>query len=105
MKDSVKYLNHCLDVIEADKNISENTMIVMFVEYAKRCKQDANLTEWVVYSRDYKDVDNRPKEYGRYEVYRKGCDKQHYETWNNTGWAYNNNDITHWREIKPPPTE
>jgi uncharacterized protein YpuA (DUF1002 family) len=43
-----------------------------------------------------------PTEYGRYEVYRAGCKKQHYETWNNTGWAYNNNDITHWRNIISP---
>lgn len=27
----------------------------------------------------------RPTEYGKYEVYRAGCKKQHYETWNNTG--------------------
>ena len=44
----------------------------------------------------------KPTEYGKYEVYRAGCEKQHYETWNNTGWAYNNNDITHWRDIIPP---
>lgn len=46
--------------------------------------------------------DALPTEYGRYEVYRQKCSKQHYETWNNTGWAYNNNDITHWRPIIPP---
>lgn len=44
----------------------------------------------------------KPTKYGRYLVYRKGCDKIHFETWNNTGWAYNNNTITHWLEIKKP---
>lgn len=46
--------------------------------------------------------DERPAEYAKYEVFRLGCKKQHYETWNNTGWAYNNNDITHWRHIMSP---
>ena len=41
-----------------------------------------------------------PKEYGRYLVYRGG--KIHFETWNNTGWAYNHNSITHWKQINPP---
>ena len=44
----------------------------------------------------------KPQKYGKYEVYRAGCNKQHYATWNGTGWAYNNNDITHWREIIKP---
>jgi hypothetical protein len=51
----------------------------------------------------YPDV--RPTEYGHYEVFRAGCDKQHYETWNNTGWAYNNRDVTHWRKkVRPDGT-
>lgn len=102
MKESESYLIRCLDIMQVDKNLSEDTKIIMFREYAKLCIKDANLTQWVKYSKNYLDVKNRPKEYGKYEVYRKGCDKQHYETWNNTGWAYNNNDITHWREIKSP---
>ena len=51
----------------------------------------------------YPDV--KPTEYGHYEVFRAGADKQHYETWNNTGWAYNNRDITHWRnKVRPDGT-
>lgn len=42
----------------------------------------------------------RPTEYGDYFVYRAG--KIHKETWNNTGWAYNNNTVTHWLEISGP---
>ena len=38
----------------------------------------------------------------RFLVWRKGCEKLHFETWNETGWAYNNNDITHWALITPP---
>jgi len=44
----------------------------------------------------------KPSTYGRYEVYRTKCNKQHYETWNGSGWAYNGNNITHFREIIKP---
>ena len=46
--------------------------------------------------------ETKPVNYGRYLVWRKGCEKLQFETWNNTGWAYNNNDITHWALITPP---
>lgn len=46
--------------------------------------------------------DEKPTEYGEYLVHRKGCNKTHFETWNNTGWAYNNNDITHFTKIINP---
>jgi len=52
------------------------------------------------YTKD--DKETHPTEYGKYQVYREGCDKVAFETWNNTGWAYNNNDITHWKEIEKP---
>lgn len=50
----------------------------------------------------HKYPDERPAEATRYEVYREGAGKQHYETWNGSGWAYNHYDITHWREILNP---
>lgn len=56
--------------------------------------------EWVRYC--WTDINSRPKEYGRYEVFRKGAGKQHYETWNGSGWASNNGDITHYRKILTP---
>jgi hypothetical protein len=59
-------------------------------EYEKR------INPWHVYDKN-RGRETGPTTYGRYEVYRDGCSKQHYETWNTTGWAYNNNDITHWR--------
>lgn len=55
-----------------------------------------SIISWKKYSEE------KPKEYGTYLVYRKGCDKTHFETWNNTGWAYNNNDITHWSKVLTP---
>lgn len=59
--------------------------------------------KWISY--DWNNLESRPKEYGRYEVYRKGALKQHYETWNGSGWASNNGDITHYRTITPPLVE
>jgi len=49
--------------------------------------------------------EEKPTDYGTYWVYRKGCKKAHKETWNNTGWAYNNNDITHWRHLPENPKD
>jgi hypothetical protein len=45
--------------------------------------------------------DRQPTEYGRYLVYRKGCDKLQFATWNLTRWAYDN-DVTHWTVIPKP---
>ncbi len=39
--------------------------------------------------------ENRPDEYGKYLVWRKDG-KFHLETWNNTGWAYNDKVIEYW---------
>jgi hypothetical protein len=33
--ESQKYLDRCLDIIKADINLSEETKIIMFVEYAR----------------------------------------------------------------------
>ena len=57
--------------------------------------QDAN--KWVSVS------EQLPTEYGRYLIYRAGCDKIQFETWNNTGWAYCNNDCTHWMPLPENP--
>jgi hypothetical protein len=45
--------------------------------------------------------DERPKNYGKYFVMRKDG-KVHWETWNGTGFAYNNNEITHFMIISTP---
>jgi hypothetical protein len=33
--ESQKYLDRCLDIMKADENLSEDTKIIMFVEYAR----------------------------------------------------------------------
>ena len=33
--ESQKYLDRCLDIMKADANLSEETKIIMFVEYAR----------------------------------------------------------------------
>lgn len=48
------------------------------------------------------DVQTHPTEYGRYEVFRVGCKKQHYLTWNNVSWSSDNNTVTHYRKIIAP---
>ncbi len=54
---------------------------------------------WIHY--DWNDLKSRPKETGKYFVYRKDG-KVHWETWNGSGWAYNNNVITRYKKITPP---
>ena len=58
-----------------------------------------NVSGWVAY--DWHKPETRPKAYGKYFVCRKDG-KVHWETWNGSGWAYNGNVITHWKEVKPP---
>jgi hypothetical protein len=54
---------------------------------------------WVAYK--FSIVSSRPKEYGQYIIHRKDG-KVHLETWNGSGWAYNENVITHYMEITKP---
>lgn len=57
------------------------------------------LSEWILF--DINNKNSYPTEYGKYLVCRKDG-KIHWEVWNNTGWAYNNNQIEFWAVIKPP---
>ena len=57
------------------------------------------VSNWVVY--DWNDISTQPPKYGKYFVHRKDG-KVHWETWNGSGWAYNEKVITHWQEVKPP---
>uniref|UniRef100_UPI004047B217 hypothetical protein n=1 Tax=Roseivirga sp. TaxID=1964215 RepID=UPI004047B217 len=57
------------------------------------------ISNWVAY--DWNDISSRPHKYGKYFVHRKDG-KVHWETWNGSGWAYNEKVITHWQEVKPP---
>jgi len=93
--DSNEYINHCLDVMNADPHLSDETKILMFMEYGKYLLAENN--PWFSY-KEYK-----PAERGRYEVYRNSQDKQHYEFWEGDHWRYNNDTITHFRLVLPPP--
>ena len=55
---------------------------------------------WINY--DWKIIETRPTQAGRYLVYRQKCDKWHSEVWNGSGWASNNNDITHYMIVEIP---
>ena len=57
--------------------------------------------KWVSYS--WEDKDSHPPKYGMYWIYRQGCDKQHPEVWNGSGWSSSNNDCTHWMPLPQPP--
>lgn len=54
---------------------------------------------WQKYN--FNDISSRPKLTGKYFIHRKDG-KVHWETWNGSGWAYNNTVITHYMQIKLP---
>jgi hypothetical protein len=54
---------------------------------------------WVAF--DWNKIETRPTAYGKYLICRKDG-KIHWETWNGSGWAYNNNEIRYWAVIVPP---
>lgn len=56
-----------------------------------------NYVDWNVYNPN--DITTKPTKYGKYFI-RRNDGKVHWETYNGTGWAYNDNSITHWKEIK-----
>jgi len=59
----------------------------------------ADANGWVPYN--FENKESRPALYGRYLVMRKDG-KVHWEVWNGSGWAYNENSITHWKTIELP---
>lgn len=87
------------DKTEANKYkfSKSNARIVAFIAGAKWREGQDN---WISVQEK-----GNPTKYGKYLVYREKCGKTHFETWNNTGWAYNNNDITHWQPLRNPPKE
>jgi len=96
MSKSNEHLYRCLDVMKADEKISEETRIIMFVEYAKLVSEESRSSEWKSVKQEL------PKDFGRYETYRQKVDKQTYEVWNGTAWAYNNEGITLCIKFKRP---
>lgn len=57
------------------------------------------IMEWIKY--DFMDIKSRPKQPDRYIVRRKDG-KKHFERWNGSGWAYNNESITHYIILEEP---
>lgn len=55
--------------------------------------------DWVKY--DWNNPETRPQVYDKYFVCRKDG-KVHWETWNGSGWAYNEKAITHWMKVILP---
>jgi hypothetical protein len=56
-------------------------------------------TAWVAFNSN--DRKTLPKKHGKYLICRKDG-KIHWETWNGSGWAYNQNQIAYWAVIVPP---
>jgi len=54
---------------------------------------------WTPFNWD--DTESHPPKPGRYLIYRRGCDKKHFEQWNGSGWS-SSKDCTHWADINTP---
>jgi hypothetical protein len=97
-KELLKTFRESLEGLFADKEAKDDKEILEF--YLEVCCTIAETyaeEKWI----DFRD--KKPTEYGRYLVYRSGCDKIQFETWNNTGWAYSNNNCTHWMPLPQKP--
>lgn len=67
--------------------------------YADALQKQPALSHWVAY--DFMKLETRPPDPGKYFVCRKDG-KVHWETWNGSGWAYNEKSITYWARVVPP---
>lgn len=74
------------------------TDIKYYLEQYTALRQTA-IARWVAF--DWNKIETRPTEYGKYLICRKDG-KIHWETWNGSGFAYNNNEIRFWAVIMPP---
>ena len=93
-----KLFNHMIN--EHGITLLESEMIeIINIVNEDHGSLNTNVKGWVAY--DWHKHETRPKAYGKYFVHRKDG-KVHWETWNGSGWAYNETVITHWQEIEPP---
>jgi len=67
--------------------------------FGNKIKNKPALSYWVKF--DFDNPETYPPKYDKYLVHRKD-EKIHWETWNNSYWAYNGNVITHWAVIIKP---
>ena len=73
----------------------------MAINTVKKIEGLKDSKKWVRYS--WEDKDSHPPKAGKYWIYRQGCNKQHSEQWNGSGWSSSNNDCTHWQPLPQPP--
>jgi len=73
---------------------------IIYIIFSKPMKlKSTALSHWIDY--DQYNIKTHPTEYGKYLVVRKDG-KIHWETWNMSGWAYNNNSIVKYACIVKP---
>ena len=63
------YLFRCLDIIKNDKNLSENTLIIMFEQYAK-LKNEINCIDFIDWFLKHKIKNNNVNPKKVYEEYK-----------------------------------
>lgn len=85
--------------LACDKSSSKGELDILLANLFVEWKKRKNVVGWIAY--DFDKPETRPKEYGKYFIHRKDG-KVHWETWNNSGWAYNEKVITHWKEVTLP---
>jgi len=99
-----------------DREFTANELINFAEAYHKKKKQEEALIQMMKDSEDlelydqesltwnpfdWDDKNSHPTEYGKYLICRKDG-KIHWETWNNSNWAYNHKEIRYWATITNP---
>jgi hypothetical protein len=98
MGESNEYLLRCLDVFKADKNVSEETFIIMFTEYAKY-KVEEKIKEY----KSWRLMTEKPKNVGRYLVMKKSRAVS-FANFNGVNWGFITEELLFWANITPPDT-
>lgn len=73
----------------------------------EKAQRDYWFNGWYAYRMDFDGYKQRhilPSVVGQYLVCRKDG-KVHFENWNGTGFAYNDNSIMWWQEVPKPPKQ
>ncbi len=85
------------------QRLRQNGDITEYAEFSLNAEVDLLKNQkthnWIKYS--WGNPISHPPAYGNYFVHRKDG-KVHWEIWNGSGWAYNENVITHWAKITKP---
>lgn len=92
----VKACGHAFDVYK--RKIIKKVSCNLLYGFCVYMHMEA-LSHWVKF--DPSNVETYPDVYGKYLICRKDG-KIHWETWNGSGWAYNESVIVFWAVIVPP---